>query len=366
MAETNRLQDKVLPLLIAAIFAAVGFGGVGYNVWKTHQALGYVEGSGSVVSAKVETHRSTHKGRTRTSYSPCVAYRYVVDGRTYGGNRYGFGSWSDGDWRVAQKTVDEYPSGKAVSVWYDPKNPSSSYLLKPKMTGCLPVAGFFSLFALVGSILFIVVLKSKPGSVQFLFGRREDPDRFEREDEAVDVIGWEMMPPDGISVERSYETQALILTYRMRNWLALIFGVLVCLIFPFIGGGMLLDMFLRGVKVNRPEDLVMILLPAFFLLIPAIGLVASLYQGVGRQELTISREGSKFFYGIGGLGFTRKMMVDFRTKVSVLTTYRGKQHTPYYIVRLESDGRSVKTFATPKAELARGLQDFIRVQLARI
>lgn len=366
MAETDKLKGNVIPLLMATIFSAVGWGGVAYNVWRTNQALSYVAGSGTVISSCVSTCRHTHKGRTTTSYSPSVLYRYEVGGRTFTGDRYRLASSSSDSAGAAMRAVEDNPKGKTVTVWYDPQDPASSYLVKPEMFDRLPESGFFLLFALVGSAVFFLVLKGKVTSVRSLFGCEEDPDQFEREEDRVDTSGWEMMPPDGITVERSFETQALILTYRMRNWFVGLVGCLAGVAIPLVMGGALFDTLFHGAKLDRPEDVVLIVVPALFLLISASAICSALYQCFGRQELTVSREGSRFFYGIGRLGFTRRMVLDFRTRVSVETTYRGKQRTPYYIVRLESDGRSVKTFATPKAELARGLQDFIRVQLARI
>jgi len=58
-----------------------------------------------------------------TSY-PVVKYQYDVNGKTYDGDRIVFGSSAD----VPSGTLDRYPVGGTVTVFYDPNHPESAVL----------------------------------------------------------------------------------------------------------------------------------------------------------------------------------------------------------------------------------------------
>jgi hypothetical protein len=81
--------------------------------------------AGLVLKSRVEV-----SGGNYTSVSPHVLYEYDVDGRTYqsaqirAGDRY-MRSSSE---REAYDTVDRYPEGAVVTVYYNPTNPSESAL----------------------------------------------------------------------------------------------------------------------------------------------------------------------------------------------------------------------------------------------
>ena len=64
-----------------------------------------------------------------TTYVPVVQYQYVIDGRTYLGNRITFGNQVGYGWtNMAQKQVDLYQPGANVAVFYDPNEPGMAVL----------------------------------------------------------------------------------------------------------------------------------------------------------------------------------------------------------------------------------------------
>lgn len=81
--------------------------------------------TGKVIKSRVEV-----SGGDNASVSPRVIYEYDVYGRTYQGQQIRAG---DNFMRIsssgsAYDTIDRYPVGAAVTVYYDPNNPQDSAL----------------------------------------------------------------------------------------------------------------------------------------------------------------------------------------------------------------------------------------------
>jgi hypothetical protein len=85
---------------------------------------------GTVVSAKV--HESTltdPKNRRTTTYRPVVYYRFSLGNTIFTSGRV-FPLSQDSSQSRAQQIVDRYKPGANVTVWYDPKNPTESFLIR--------------------------------------------------------------------------------------------------------------------------------------------------------------------------------------------------------------------------------------------
>jgi hypothetical protein len=82
--------------------------------------------TGKIIASGIEPRRSSEGG---TTYVPVVQYQYVIDGRTYMGNRITFGNQVGYGWtNMAQKQVDQYPPGGNVAVFYNPNEPAMAVL----------------------------------------------------------------------------------------------------------------------------------------------------------------------------------------------------------------------------------------------
>jgi hypothetical protein len=82
--------------------------------------------TGTVLSSSVQVRRI---GRSRQEI-PAVIYQYEVGGRAYQGHVVRAGS-QFGEIRIAgeaRRTVDRYPPGASVTVYYNPGNPQESAL----------------------------------------------------------------------------------------------------------------------------------------------------------------------------------------------------------------------------------------------
>jgi hypothetical protein len=148
MAHSQGGEMELISIIIGSIGALVAlFGGVcavvvpvaflaafGIFFYRRSQqakatkvaAQSWAQTNGIVLQSSVQTHRSGNS----TSVVPVVVYQYQVDGKTYQNQTIKAGdkymavrvSWQ------ARSTVDKYPIGAAVKVYYDPANPKDSAL----------------------------------------------------------------------------------------------------------------------------------------------------------------------------------------------------------------------------------------------
>src|SRR5438477_6779266 len=94
---------------------------------------------GRVLSAKVEKYRESVSRGTggphdrMTLYRPVLLYEYEVAGKLFRGSRIAQSPGLDrGVSGFAEKVVQRYPAGSAVSVRYNPKRPDES-VLEPRV-----------------------------------------------------------------------------------------------------------------------------------------------------------------------------------------------------------------------------------------
>lgn len=106
--------------------------------------------AGTVLSSEARSRRVLAPGRgnqTMVVWSPLVEYSYRVGARDYHGARVAFGAAVAGGQESADATVARYPAGSAVTVHYDPGNPSFA-VLETRVAFAWPsllvTAGFFA------------------------------------------------------------------------------------------------------------------------------------------------------------------------------------------------------------------------------
>lgn len=369
MSKTKTRVSAAVTLLVPIIFVLVGWSGIGYFSLKTIEAMKCVEGKGVVINSYVVTSHSSHKGRQRVSYSPGISYKFNVNGNECYGNEYALDHWSSGKYSEQKAIVDKFPAGREVPVWYNPQNPKTAYLVRPQWSSAWFFFLFFGVFALIGTVASVTVLrerkKSASGFESDPYADNEDV-RYGKPEGTDSSMMWESTPPRGVLIDRSYETQELSITYRPRNWVVMLVGLVVSGFFLFGGASALLVMYQRVEKIGFGMELVfMVFFVSLFCVFVPLLLV---YQAFGRQTLTMSREGGRFFVGVGNLGWTRRMPLDYRTKVDVSLSYTGKTRTPVYSVMLDNgaNGTAKVFWVVRNEELANGFRDFIRRELERM
>ena len=116
-------------MVFIAIGVVIAIRGVG-TVIDALRSTDWPPTEGSVTASGVDMQNDTDtERRTRAlRYSPAVSYSYDVDGTTYSSDLLGFVRlWTD-DESGAHRIARRYPVGQAVTVYYDPGDPSRAVL----------------------------------------------------------------------------------------------------------------------------------------------------------------------------------------------------------------------------------------------
>ncbi|MBI3151553.1 MAG: DUF3592 domain-containing protein [Chloroflexi bacterium] len=128
------LLTGIAGAICTAVIPIAILGGIGYFLYKRNQqSMAYRQSTqtwlsttGTVLMSTVQSKRT---GRSRSIY-PVVVYTYVVNGQSYQSQRIKAGEQflSVRVAGQAQETVNRYPIGATVTVYYNPSNPSESAL----------------------------------------------------------------------------------------------------------------------------------------------------------------------------------------------------------------------------------------------
>ena len=138
----------LIPLILGTIFVIVG-SAVTIVPVRSHlhdRKVAWETTTGTVLASSVQV-----SGGKSTTYSPYVAYRYSVDGRTYENDALSPVRMSISDRDAVVRHAARYRPAAEVQVLYDPDDPSHSFLEKPGASGYAIVAMplMFVLFGVV-------------------------------------------------------------------------------------------------------------------------------------------------------------------------------------------------------------------------
>ena len=131
----------VVVLLVVAVLA---------KVLEARQASTWSTASGRIVTSETKSERHSSAGEATTVKTmPLVEYEFSVGGQTWRGNRISIGEDTGG--ANTEATLQRYPIGAVVSVYYDPGNPKKSVLERdiPKgfAKGLLAILAFLAVVA---------------------------------------------------------------------------------------------------------------------------------------------------------------------------------------------------------------------------
>lgn len=118
------------------IIAASGVSGIIlglaiYRLVKARTASRWPEASGRVVRSDVEVRETIRRGKEKekeVGNYPLVVYEYTVNGRRYEGRRIRLTDEPANE-RV-EETLERYPAGAAIAVYYDPNSPGVAVLAR--------------------------------------------------------------------------------------------------------------------------------------------------------------------------------------------------------------------------------------------
>lgn len=108
-----RMRVLLAGLAVVAGIALVAYGG--RAIYRAEASQGWPATTGFISSSRIETTRS----RRAVARLPHVEFRYRVNGREYLSDVISFGALSGS----AREVIERYPSGRDVTVHYDPKHP---------------------------------------------------------------------------------------------------------------------------------------------------------------------------------------------------------------------------------------------------
>ncbi len=147
---------------LAAIDLPLGLAAVGLLViavtvqLRARRSMRWLSTTGRVSSATVDVRVDGGANGRSTLYCPMIAYEYQVEGRDYLQNRLLIGAPVSSNFRSrAQKWVDRYPEGSAVTVYYNPADPSEA-VLERRAGG--PVMLFWGAAAILIAVAVVVSL----------------------------------------------------------------------------------------------------------------------------------------------------------------------------------------------------------------
>jgi len=120
-------------VLFSVLCTVVPFGAVGWFLYKQNQkakavkqaSLSWLPTMGTVIKSRVEV-----SGGENSTVSPRVIYTYEVNGQLYQCDQIRAGDkfWSVSSGQTAYETIDRYPEGLDVTVYYNPANPAEATL----------------------------------------------------------------------------------------------------------------------------------------------------------------------------------------------------------------------------------------------
>ena len=145
--------------LLAAIFIVVGI----VNRNKAKKAGGWPSVQGKVIDAHLEESKSTDtEDFTSVNYRPSVTYQFEVNGQTYKASKTGVIAVNY-DQKTAQKKLDAFPVGSALTVYYNPEKPEDALLN--------PSKGTSNIFLIIGIVALVVSCAFSTIWIVQLFGQ---------------------------------------------------------------------------------------------------------------------------------------------------------------------------------------------------
>jgi hypothetical protein len=145
----------VITSLAGALFLRRGLSERDKGVRMQHWANVAGVVSAAEVVRKRETSPQVDDYAVTTRYRPAITFEYVVDGRTFRGQRVSVIEWEASPRGVADQVVAEYPVGRKVVVYYDPLNPSDAVLDRTHAVGAPVLAIAIGVVLIVAGLVWL-------------------------------------------------------------------------------------------------------------------------------------------------------------------------------------------------------------------
>jgi len=165
--DSSASTSLLIALCLGGVFFILGAGLAIFGFVQRKKAKAtetWPTASGSIVSSRLDQRTHTDIGEwhtsTSTSYTPIVEYTYEIAGRTYQGNRVFPGTSMSYDHGTAQGIVNRYQPGAAVTVHYDPADPTQAVLETKSKGGnlFLILGAVFAVLGMIGCCIGIILV----------------------------------------------------------------------------------------------------------------------------------------------------------------------------------------------------------------
>jgi hypothetical protein len=113
-------------VMIVAGLTVLGWGAI--ELKRAHVSSTWPSTTATVIRASVREQDQRQENETGASYYPTIQYAYSALGEHFIGERIAFGGVAAGSLSQARQILDQYPTGKLVTVYYDPNDPSAAVL----------------------------------------------------------------------------------------------------------------------------------------------------------------------------------------------------------------------------------------------
>ena len=143
---------RIFPLIFVIIGALVTVFGV-KDAQRSWQSTGWPTAAGVVRDSSVEFQSSSDSGSSGGTYHAKVRYEFTAGAQTHSGKRVAFGDYGSSDPSHAQGIINQYPVGKAVTVYYLAGDPDVCVLEPGMRAQALMMPGFGLLFFLIGVVM---------------------------------------------------------------------------------------------------------------------------------------------------------------------------------------------------------------------
>lgn len=146
-----------MPVAPAILCAAIGLGLflIGfYQRRKLRASLSWPQVMGTVTRNTLEKYETHDDDGYSLRYSPRVEYQYVAGGVSHTSTRLALSQTSYADPKKAQAELDRFPPGAQVAVYFDPRKPSYSVLIRQaRGSGFLLWAGLIMLVVVLAALV---------------------------------------------------------------------------------------------------------------------------------------------------------------------------------------------------------------------
>jgi len=154
MRAMNRYAVPLFGIGLALFFGVMFTIFIWGDVLDYYQSQNWHQAEGEVIRSSVQS----SSGDEGTVYLPAVEYFYYVGDQRLTHNRLRFdGEVYTSNYKGARETVERYPSGQSIRVYYDPQNPQNAVIERE-------IGGGMMAFLVVGGVALLIAL------LIFLFG----------------------------------------------------------------------------------------------------------------------------------------------------------------------------------------------------